>query len=150
MTDLLKFLLFLAILITPVSFPTKNLGFEEVKVILFIILMTLAGFLWLFKVKKVTPSSINKAALAFILSLTLTSLIGVNIKSSFLGESPYFQGLFLYSELFLFSIIISKTSLARQTIYKLMIIASLFVSLMAIKDAIAISLNIPIQTFPNL
>ena len=109
--------------------------------------MSLASFLWILTKPKFALSQIQKAAGLLILALFLTSLTGIDPKTSILGDSPYFQGLILYSQLYLFSIIISKLKKPQDTFKPLMLSASL-VSLVAIKHAVELYIfNLPVPTY---
>lgn len=92
-----KTILLVSLFILPLLGVTNGFGYEQIKVLFFILSITLIGFIWMGKDFKWTL--ISKVAGLFILILLITSLTGVNPKSSLLGNQPYFQGWILYSYL---------------------------------------------------
>ena len=146
MANLTKGLLLGTLLILPLLEANNNFGYEQIKVLFFILSITLIGFFW--KGKGFKWTLISKAAGLFILILLITSLMGIDAKSSLLGGEPYFQGWILYSYLYLFYLMV-KTFKIELKIYALVLSASaLMVSFLAIKDWILLNLfNQPISTY---
>ncbi len=110
----------------------NDFGYEQTKVLFFIFSISLLGFLWRGKGLKWTL--ISKVGGVFILTLFVTSLMGADSKSSFLGKSPYFQGLFLYCYLYLFYLIVKTFEIELSKYVLVLSVSALIVSLLAIKD----------------
>lgn len=131
---IIKFLLSLMIFILPLIGANKNLGYEQIKVFVFIIILTFICFLWLFLKPKIKLTNIRFAALLFFGSLVVTSFSGLNPLNSFTGVYPYFQGWVLYSYLFLFSLLISWINIKLETYAKILSVGSIIVAGLALKD----------------
>ena len=105
----LRFILLLTIFLLPLLSATPGPGYEEIKVLFFIIFIFLAALLWLFdyfrnpQQNNFKFSKIGITSALFVASLTITSLFGIDPLGSLIGTEPYFQGLVLYGFLFLFS-----------------------------------------------
>lgn len=130
----LRFLLLLAVSLIPLIGAFGDFGYEQIKVLFFILSISLIGFIWLLNKPKIKWSKVKIASLIFILLLLLTSLVGIDAKQSIFGSDPYFQGWLIYAYLFLFSIIISSFEI-KLLYYGFTLTASaLVVSLLAIED----------------
>lgn len=127
----MKLLLLASLFILPLLGATGNLGYEQIKVLFFIVSITLIGFLWMGKGIKWTL--ISKAAGLFISILLITSLVGSDPKSSLLGKEPYFQGWVVYAYLFLLSLIVSSL-INLKDIATSLTASGLVVSALAIED----------------
>lgn len=124
----------------------SSFGYEQIKVLFFLLSISLIGFLWRGKDFKWTL--ISKVAGLFILSLSLTTFTGLNLKVSVLGTEPYFQGLILYSYLFLFYLMVKTLKIQLEKYALVLSITALLVSFFAIKDWILLNiLNIPVPTY---
>lgn len=146
MKEKVKFTLLFTIFLLPLLSTTPDLGFEEIKVFIFVILISISAILWLFNYFQ-NPAKNNfkltgagKAAALFIVVLALTSAFGIDPMNSFVGRQPYFQGLVLYGYLFLFFILVSSSSINLKTLAKVYVFSALLVSLAAINDWIMINL----------
>ncbi|OGE64841.1 hypothetical protein A3I48_04370 [Candidatus Daviesbacteria bacterium RIFCSPLOWO2_02_FULL_36_7] len=122
-----------------------NFGYEQIKVLFFIVSITLIGFWWMGKDFKWTLISIT--AFLFISILLITSSNGLDFKNSLLGKEPYYQGWILYVYLFLFYLMIKTFKIDLKKYALVLSISALLVSILAIYDWIL--LNIYSQTVPT-
>ena len=144
----LKILLLLNLFLIPLLGSTGDFGYEQIKVVFFIVSITLIGFVWVFGKHKLKWNPIKIASSIFILTLFLTSILGINSRVSFLGNDPYFQGWVVYAYLFLFSFLISVSKLKLKLIALTLSFGSLFVALVAIKDWVLLTFfNSPVPTY---
>lgn len=137
MTSLIKTILLLTVFLIPLIGAYGNFGYEQIKVLVFIILATLSGFLWMGKGFK--WSAISKAGGIFIALLLFTSFIGINPFQSILGAQPYFQGAVLYAYLYLFSLMVSSVKIKFETWANIMVSSAMIVAALAIKDWILLN-----------
>lgn len=137
MTKALKFNLLLTIFLIPIITPFQNYGYEHSKILFFIFLTSLSGFLWMRKGFK--WSGISKASGIFILILLITSLTGADPKTSLLGADPYFQGGIIYAYLWLFSLMVSSVQIEPKKWVMALSLSSAIVSLVAIRQFVEIS-----------
>jgi len=137
-TSLIKYLLLLTVFLTPLLSATYNLGYEQIKAFFFILSISLIGLLWRGKGFKWTQ--ILKIAGIFILILLLTSLNGIDVMGSIVGNYPYFQGWILYAYLFLFSLIVSWTKIKLKYWAAVLSISATLISLLAIKEWLLINI----------
>src|SRR3989344_5369920 len=100
----MKQLLILVVFLLPLVSSINSFGYEQSKVIFFILTTTILG-LWLLKTK-LQFNLVTQVALGFVTVLLLSSLWGINLLNSFVGTEPYFQGWLLYAYLFVFFLII--------------------------------------------
>lgn len=131
---LLNKLLLAFIFILPLISAYQGFGYEQIKVLFFILSISLISFVWLLQKPILKLSEIGKTAAVFILILFLTSLGGLDFKTSFLGSPPYFQGLLIYCYLFLFYLIIKNFQIKFKYYCLSLVAAALIVSLRAIED----------------
>lgn len=146
--------LLLSVLLIPLLPTYSSFGFEQVKIIFLILILSLGAIFWIYGYFKEPDqyqtkwTNINRAALGFILVLILTSFLGIDFTKSFLGEYPYFQGLILYLYLYLFYLLVVFSKIP---IYKwgiVLNISSVAVSLVAIRQWIQLEiLNQEIVTY---
>lgn len=139
---LLQTFLLLTVFTLPLVTPREDLGYEETKVLFFLITISLTLGVWLVNHwrEKVILTKIDRVGLFFILILGLTSLLGVDPKSSFFGRFPYFQGWILYAYFFLFYYLISRTKV-KFTVWAIVLSSSaLLVGGLALKDWLALYL----------
>ncbi len=137
---LIKSLLLLTVFLTPLLGAGFSLGYEQIKVLFFILSITLIGFLWLFLKPKFKLTFVSLASSLTIGILFLTSLTGLNPQISFLGNYPYFQGWILYIYLFLFSLFVRESKIKIEHWAKVLTLASVIVSFLAIKDWLLLNL----------
>lgn len=135
---ILQVLLLTMVFLLPLLGSNANFGFEQIKVLFFIVSMTLTGMLWMGKGIKWTKIKI--ASGLFILILLLTSLIGTDPKTSFLGREPYFQGWILYAYLYLFFLMVSWTGIKLRNWAIVLAGSATIVSLLAIKDWVLLNI----------
>ncbi len=120
--------------------PVFGLGYEQIKVFAFLVLVSIITTLWLAdqskhpKLYKFTYSKIKIASIIFILILLLTSLLGVDPLNSIIGRPPYYQGFILYAYLLLFSFLVASYKLTPEDVSKSLTVSSFFVSIVALKD----------------
>lgn len=150
MIFLVKFLILATVLLTPLVGATwlfgyqqvgvlgyqqaVTLGYEQSKVLIFIILNTLAGFLWAFTKPKIKWSKIKITATIFLAILLLTSILGIDPQASLMGNQPYFQGLIFYSQLYLFFLMVSSTKISLKTFSVFFLLSATIVAFLAIYD----------------
>mgnify|MGYP001559023186 CR=1 FL=1 len=134
------------IFLLPLLGSFKGFGYEQIKVLFFIVSISLLG---LFFIKKqIKWTTVSKLAGLFILALTLTSLIGINPQNSILGTYPYSQGAILYLYLFLFFLIVRGSNIKLKTYAKVLTGSAAVVGLIAIKDWVLLNLfNQQIPTY---
>lgn len=131
---IIKILLLLVVFLIPLLGNFNGFGYEQIKIAFFILSISLIGFVWLFQRADIKLTEIGKTAAVFILILFLTSLGGLDFKGSFLGSPPYFQGLLIYSYLFLFYLIIKNFYIEFKYYCLSLTISALIVSARAIED----------------
>ncbi len=152
----LNVLILSTVFLIPLLGAVKSFGFEQTKILFFMLSITLMGFVWMGK--GIRWTLIGKTAGIFILILLITTVIGINPRNSLLGREPYFQGWALYSYLFLFYLMVktfkikqvccSATALEKYAL--VLSIAAFFVSFLAIRDWVFLNiLNIPVLTYAN-
>jgi O-antigen ligase len=119
-----------------------NLGFEQGKVFFFFLVIAILDLVVLvYSVKsklifKIT--GIKILAFIFILTLLVTSLIGIDPRSSILGVQPYLQGFLLYSLLLNLFLICSIVKISLTEISAVYAASTFLVSLLAIKDWVSL------------
>lgn len=145
MTRLNKFLLLIIFLI-PLLEANGNFGYEQIKILFFIVSISLIGVFWMGRGIKWTL--IGKTAGLFILILLVTSFTGLDPKSSLLGREPYFQGFILYSYLFLFYLMVKTFKVELEKYALVLTISGLLVGFWAIYDWILLNIfNMPVLTY---
>lgn len=123
-------------------------GYEQIKVLLFLLLITFSGFLWALSKPKLKLTSISKVGLGFIAILGLTSFLGLNPVLSFLGTEPYYQGWILYCYLFLFFLMVIGVNIEFKNWAISLSISSFLVSFFAFKDWVLLNIfHISISTY---
>lgn len=150
----LKLSLILIVGLTPLIPALFDFGYEQIKVIFFLILTSLAGFLYILVYQKnpqdfkIKWSLVKTVSLIFILSLWLTSILGLDVSNSIFGKYPYYQGLLVYSYLFLFSLLISAAKIDLKVLSITFLVASLLVAFFALLQFLLIDLfNLEISTY---
>lgn len=129
-----KLLLLFTVFLIPLLGNFNGFGYEQIKIAFFILSISLIAFVWLFQRPDVKLTGIGKTAAVFILILFLSSLEGLDFKTSFLGNPPYFQGLLIYCYLFLFYLIIKNFHIEFKYYCLSLTASALIVSLRAIQD----------------
>lgn len=139
MLRFVKTCLLLVLFLLPLLFATPSLGYEQIKFLFFFILISFIGLLWLFwiiwKQIKIVLDRVDYVSLAFLLVLIITSLFGLDPATSLIGRPPYFQGILLYSYLFLFSLIVKTTKITLYEVSLVLSGSSLIVALLSIYQA---------------
>jgi len=131
---LIKPLILLTVFLTPLLGAYQGFGYEQIKVLFFIFSISLIGFIWIFGKPKLEWNLIKLASFLFILTLFLSSGLGINFKSSFLGVEPYYQGLIVYAYLFVFSLIVSNLSINLKSYSVVLVGSGVVVALVALQD----------------
>jgi len=143
MSLILNLPLLLTVFLTPLLSQIGEFGWEQVKVLFFIIASSLAGSIYLWDKSNLTNltnwSGIKILALIFLLTLGITSFLGLDQTSSFLGRPPYYQGFILYSFLFLFFLMVSSMPVKIEKWALALVSSSVIVSVLAIEDFILMS-----------
>ncbi|MCL4366265.1 O-antigen ligase family protein [Patescibacteria group bacterium] len=135
---ILKILLFLTVFLVSLIESRGSFGYEQAKVLFFIISISAIGFTWLLARQKFKWNLLTIASVVFILALFLTSFLGIDSKNSLLGSDPYFQGLVLYAYLWLFSLLVASAKVEfRQWAFVLSLSATL-VAFVAVREWIAV------------
>lgn len=138
------------IFLLPLTSSIIDLGFEYSKLVLFLILASLATLIFISIQKKYTAlTPIKKTYFVFLFLLSITSLFGIYPLLSITGEHPYYQGLITYYYLALFTYLISHaTQPQKKLIISSVVVSSLLLSLITIKQFILINfLNYPLPTY---
>lgn len=137
MDKILRFILLLIIFLIPIITPFQNFGYEKSKILFFIFLISLSGFLWIWFLHqqkiKLRWSAIKIISLIFIIILLLTSIFGIDPISSLAGKEPYFQGWIVYFYLWLFSLMISTIKISPSILIKVLGLSSVLVSFVALQ-----------------
>src|SRR3990167_5697648 len=133
------FLLAGTLFIIPLLGFTGALGFEGVKVVGLYLLTSVALFVWGVKLAKLKKNfQLSKAWILpalFLLTLLISSLKSKEPVTSLIGEYPYFQGWLSYLFLIFLAVLIAKSKIRQEWIEFSLILSSLFVSLVALKEA---------------
>src|SRR3989338_4735261 len=113
MIKILQFNLLLTVFLIPIITPFQSYGYELSRILFFIFLTSLSGFLWLWlahrKKIKLRWNKVKITSLIFVIILLFTSLLGIDPVFSLLGKEPYFQGWVIYVYLWLFSVMVATT-----------------------------------------
>lgn len=131
---IIKYTLLLTVLLIPLIGSYNGFGYEQIKILFFILSISLISFLWLLRKPKIKLSRIGWISILFIIILFLTSFLGLDFRGSFLGNFPYFQGLVVYSYLFLFYLIVKSFEIKLKYYALVLTSSALIVSLLAIED----------------
>lgn len=145
---IIHFALILVAFLVPFVGAVGYIGYEQAKVLVFVLLATAAGVLWLNSGVRPRWGKIERSGVFFILVLLFTSLSGVDIWASLLGRYPYFQGWMVYAYLFLFYLLVGSSNIPLNKWANALVLSSVAVSLFAIKDWIALNaLHLSIPTY---
>lgn len=138
--SLLGLMVLLMLLVIPLIPAGFGQGYEQIKVLFFLMSGTLISGIWIvasftnparFKVKN---TALHLAVLAFIGSLIITSAFGIDFSTSLLGNPPYYQGLIVYLYCYLLFLIISTVPIKVNAVYSAWIFSSIFVSIIALSQ----------------
>jgi O-antigen ligase len=142
------------ILLLPLFPASFGQGYEQIKVLFFLGLGSVISLIWIiasfrspdrFRIKN---TALNLGNLAFIASIILTSVFGINFSSSLLGNPPYYQGIIVYLYCYLLFLIISTVPAKVKAFYWVWIGSSLLVSFFAFYQWIMLNiLGFDIPTF---
>ncbi len=141
-----KTLLLAGIGLVPLAGYSFGFGYEQIKVLFFLTIVTLAALSWLILLKfeptkyNLKWNQIKISSTVFILILGLTSLLGINPFNSLVGQAPYYQGLIFYLYLYLFSLLVSSESIKLEYWALSISLSSAVVSLIAVKEFIQLNL----------
>lgn len=138
--QLFKFFFLVSLFCIPLIGATGSFGYEQIKVLFFILSISLIGFVWLWKKPELKWDLIRIISAVFILILFIASVFGIDPKASFLGREPYFQGWVLYSYLALFALIVSQAKIKSEHWAAVLTGSASVVGLIAIKDWILINI----------
>lgn len=136
----MKKTLLLTIFLIPLFGATRNLGYEQIKVLFFILSISLTGFIWVWRKLAFKCDLIKITSVVFILILFIVSAFGIDPKVSFLGREPYFQGWILYAYLLLFAFFVSQAKIKFEHWASVLTGSSMLVGLIAVKDWVLINL----------
>lgn len=135
--------LLLLVFLIPLMGPWGRLGYEESKVLWFLVGVTMVGAGWLIYLRKNGQkfkwTIITKAAGIFLAVLFITSWLGVLPLTSILGRGPYFQGWVLYAYLWFFSLIVGHLKIPIQSWALVLVVSAVVVSLLAVGDWVSIN-----------
>lgn len=129
-----KILLLLTVFFTPLIYDWFNFGYEQAKVIFFILLTSLTFIFWILGKPKLKWDLIKTFSLIFILALLLTSITGLNLNNSLWGTEPYYQGWLTYFCLFIFSLMVSSLKIPLKYYALALTASALVVSSVALED----------------
>lgn len=146
---ILRSLLLITIVLIPLLGAFRGYGYEQVKVLAFLILVTLIGTVWAFAKLKFKFNLIAASGALFIVILLITSVLGVNPRDSLLGGEPYFQGWIVYVYLYLFSLLVSSIKIKLEYYALSLVGSSLLVSALAIQDFILKNLGFEVITYAD-
>lgn len=124
----------------PLVYPFGNLGYESAKVFSFLSLVSVGAFIWLFLGKRNDFGQLLKIAGVFVLALLAGSLLGTDLFSSITGKNPYFQGIVLYSYLWVFAFLASVWVKKTKFWIYCLFASSLVIALWALKDWVVLNL----------
>lgn len=160
-------LLLAVILFIPLAPAVFGLGFEAAKVLVLILLLSGVFLILVFRRLTMKEKFVQKLTwplkmgLLFVGILFLSSVLGVDPATSFLGVYPYYQGWVIYAFLWVFSLLFFYSGINLKKVSYCLTASSLFVSLSAINEWVQLAVlheNIPtyagrvVSTFgqPNL
>ncbi len=153
MRVVLQSLVVLILLVTPLLSNFLGLDFEQSKVAFFVIVVNLAALVWLgylIKQRKTLQfklTLIHTLVLIFVVTLAITSYFGLDWSGSLIGRPPYFQGLIIYLELYLFYLIIATCQVKLKLVALVISLAATIVSLGAINQFLQALAARPIGSF---
>lgn len=150
----LKIILLLIVIITPLLGATLSYGFEEIKVLIFTVLVSAAGslFIYLLLTKQLEAkwSIIKSLSLGFTLVLLITSLSGVDPKISLFGQSPYYQGFIVYFYLYIFMLMVSSLPINLKWYSYTLVFSASLVSVLIYKEWYLLNIaNLPILSYAS-
>ncbi len=146
--SLVKTLLLFVIFLIPLLGASNAFGYEQIKVIFFIFSTSLAGFIWLLGKPELKWSLVKIVSLVFILILLVASILGMDLRQSFLGSDPYFQGWLIYAYLGLFSVLVASSKISVRDYASVLVLSGSLVSVCAIRQWVAIDFfQAPIPTY---
>ncbi|HBQ50898.1 hypothetical protein A3B42_02915 [Candidatus Daviesbacteria bacterium RIFCSPLOWO2_01_FULL_38_10] len=143
MIKILQFNLLLTVFLIPIITPFQSYGYELSRILFFIFLTSLSGFLWLWlahrKKIKLRWNKVKITSLIFVIILLFTSLLGIDPVFSLLGKEPYFQGWVIYVYLWLFSVMVATTPIEPKKWIIALSLSSIIVSFVAIRQFVEIN-----------
>lgn len=151
-SNILNFFLLSTIFITPLIPAYFGFGYELSKVLVSLILIIPAGFVFVYLLSKrevkLHWSGIKIAALVFLFILSITSVLGIHPVESLVGKHPYFQGLILYWFLFLFYLMVSEIALDGKSLNKVVTFSAAVVSIIAVAQFILLNFfGLPVPAY---
>jgi O-antigen ligase len=152
--SLLAFLVLIMLVIIPLIPAFLGQGYEQIKVLFFLSSGSLISGIWIiasftnpdrFTIKN---TALNMGFLAFLAALILTSVFGIDLSSSLLGNPPYFQGIIVYLYCYLLFLIVSTVPIKIKAFYWVWIFSSLVVTFLAFYQWILLHIfNFDIPTY---
>jgi len=133
----MKTILLLIIFLIPLFGAVKSFGYEQIKILFFILSVSLIGFLWILRKPAIKWNAVKTYSALLVVVLFLTSVF---------GREPYFQGWVLYAYLCLFSLLVSQAQIKLEKWALVLCSSAFIVSLLAVKDWVL--LNIFSQSVP--
>lgn len=145
---LLKYLLLLTVFLTPLLGANSRFGYEQIKVLFFILSISLIGFLWLAGKPELKWSLVKVASLIFVFVLLVSSILGYDLRQSLLGVDPYFQGWLIYAYLALLSLLAASNKIGFRNYAFVSVLSASLVAITAIRQWVEVDLfNLPIPTY---
>ncbi len=139
----LRLSLLAIIFLLPIMTPFQSYGYELSKILFFIFLTSLSGFLWLWLVHqkkiKLRWNAIKITSLIFVVILLFTSVLGTDTMASLTGKEPYFQGWVVYSYLWFFSLMVSSIHISLKTWSLGLVLSGFLVAFVAIRQFVEIN-----------
>lgn len=146
--QLSKVLLLTVVFLVPLLEATGSFGYEKIKVLFFILSISLIGFIWLWQKPKLKWNLIRIASAVFILVLLIGSIAGTDVRSSLLGSDPYFQGWIVYAYLGLLSVMVASARISLSEFAFAIVSSAALVSVSAIRQWVELDIfNLPISTY---
>lgn len=130
--------LYLAVILTiPLLTPMiVNVGYEEVKVLIFLRVVLGLAFIFALTISitktKLRFHSIYYVCFILLVTMLVTSVAGVNVSQSFFGVRPYLQGIITFLFLAIFSLLLYFQGISSQLIKRTIILSTALVSVVAI------------------
>lgn len=127
-----------AIFLLPLIPAAFGFGYEQTKVIFFIIVTSVLGVCLL--KSKLQFDLTSQVALGFLTVLLLASCLGVNLFQSFFGVAPYYQGWLLYAYLFIFFLSVKSADIKLKEWAWALSVSSALVGLVSLGQWLQINL----------
>lgn len=148
----LRFLLPATIFVVPLIPAGFGFGYESGKVLVFLVLNIISGFIFIHLLSKkrvvIRWTALEIFGLLFLFILAITTIIGIDVVGSLMGRFPYYQGLILYGFLFLYFLMVAEIRLNMSVLSRAITVSALIVALVAIGQYLASNvLGLPVPNY---